>query len=183
MRRKYGRLRKRENLLSSQEHLKNSLNKGYVAWNRQNFEKAVEAFDQAIVYEPDYPEFLGPYAVALYETKDFERAKEIAARLLHSGATDYIDAMELYLTISIQLQEYEEVEMTIDTLIDEGVVPHDMMNKFTYLRELNERLPIVILQDEASLPMEPFTLDEFIAMDSMQQQYALASLEGTDLPE
>ena len=37
----------------------------------------MEAFDQAIVYEPDYPEFLGPYAVALYETKDFERAKEI----------------------------------------------------------------------------------------------------------
>ena len=82
----------------------------------KEFEKAVEAFDQAIIYEPDYPEFLGPYAVALYETKDFQRAREIAARLLHSGTTNYIDAMELYLTISIQLQEYEEVEMTIDTL-------------------------------------------------------------------
>ena len=111
----------------------------------------MEAFDQAIVYEPDYPEFLGPYAVALYETKDFQRAKEIAARLLHSGTADYVDAMELYLTISIQLQEYDEVEMTIDALIDEGIVPHDMLNKFNYLRELNARLSERYAQDEPEL--------------------------------
>ena len=48
--------------------------------------------------------------------------------------------MELYLTISIQLQEYEEVEMTIEALLDEGIVPHDMLQKFNYLRELNARL-------------------------------------------
>ena len=72
--------------------------------------------------------------------KIFTVRKILAARLLHSGTANYIDAMELYLTISIQLQEYEEVEMTIDTLIDEGIIPHELLNKFTYLRELNNRL-------------------------------------------
>ena len=43
--------------------------------------------------------------------------------------------MELYLTISIQLQEYEEVEMTIDTLLEEGIIPHELLTKFNYLRE------------------------------------------------
>lgn len=156
---------------------------GHVAVEQENYELAVEAFDQAIVYEPDNPEFLGPYAVALYETKDFQRAKEIAARLLHSGTADYVDAMELYLTISIQLQEYDEVEMTIDALIDEGIVPPDMLNKFNYLRELNGRLSDRYAQDEPSYRMELFTLDEFMKMDALAQQYALASLEGSDLTD
>ena len=154
---------KKKMLLSFQEHLKSLLEKGPCSVEQENYEIAVEAFDQAIVYEPDNPEFLGPYAVALYETKDFQRAKEIAAKLLHSGAADYIDAMELYLTISIQLQEYEEVEMTIDTLIEEGIVPPDMLNKFNYLRELNGRLSIAVYdKTRPTYRMELFTLEEFM---------------------
>lgn len=183
MRRKYGRIRKTENVIVFPGTYERLVERGLVAVEQSNFNQAVEVFDQAILYEPDYPEFLGPYAVALYETKEFERAKEIAARLLHSGAADYIDAMELYLTISIQLQEYEEVEMTIDTLIGEGIVPQDMLPKFTYLRELNGRLSNRYVDEERGAPVEPFTLEEFNAMDKMHQQYALASLEGMDFTE
>jgi tetratricopeptide (TPR) repeat protein len=176
LRRKYGKLRKKENVIVFPGTFEKLVEKGHVAVEQENYELAVEAFDQAIVYEPDNPEFLGPYAVALYETKDFQRAKEIAAMLLHSGTADYVDAMELYLTISIQLQEYDEVEMTIDALMDEGIVPPDMMKKFNYLRELNGRLSERYAQDEPSYQMESFTLDEFMKMDALTQQYALASL-------
>ena len=150
MRRKYGRLRKKANVVVFPGTFEKLVEKGVVSVEQGKFEQAVEAFDQAIIYEPDYPEFLGPYAVALYETKDFERAKEIAAKLLHSGAANYIDAMELYLTISIQLQEYEEVEMTIGALLDEGVVPDDMLQKFSYLRELNARLSDRYVQEASN---------------------------------
>ena len=183
LRKKYGRLRKKENVIVFPGTFEKLVENGHVAVEQENYELAVEAFDQAIVYEPDNPEFLGPYAVALYETKDFQRAKEIAARLLHSGTADYVDAMELYLTISIQLQEYDEVEMTIDALIDEGIVPPDMLNKFNYLRELNGRLSERYAQDEPSYRMELFTLEEFMKMDALAQQYALASLEGSDLTD
>ena len=132
----------------SLERLKNLWKRESIAVELEEFELAVEAFDQAITYEPDSSEFLAPYAVALYETKDFQRAKDISARLLHSGATNYIDAMELYLTISIQLQEYDEVEMTIDTLIDEGIIPQEFLTKFTYLRELNSRMSERYTMDE-----------------------------------
>ena len=89
--------------------------------------------------------------------------------------------MELYLTISIQLQEYEEVEMTIGALIDEGVVPDDMLKKFNYLRELNARLSDRYVQEASNVPTKTFTLEEFLTSDTLTQQYALASLEGTDL--
>lgn len=183
MRRKYGRLRKKANVVVFPGTFEKLVEKGVVSVEQGKFEQAVEAFDQAIIYEPDYPEFLGPYAVALYETKDFERAKEIAAKLLHSGVANYIDAMELYLTISIQLQEYEEVEMTIGALLDEGVVPDDMLQKFSYLRELNARLSDLYVQEASNVPTKTFTLEEFLSSDTLTQQYALASLEGTDLTD
>ncbi len=181
LRRKYGRLRKKANIVVFPGTFEKLVEKGLTSVEKGEFEQAVEAFEQAIVYEPDFPEFLGPYAVALYETKDFERAKEMAARLLHSGTANYIDVMELYLTISIQLQQYDEVEMTIGTLIDEGVVPDALLSKFHYLRELNGRLSERYAQDEPKIQTKPLTLDEFMKLDTLTQQYALASLEGTDL--
>lgn len=183
MRKKYGRLRKKENIIVFPGTFEKLVEQGHVFVEQEDYEQAVKAFDQAIGYEPDFPEFLGPYAVALYEVKDFQRAKEIAAKLLHSGTADYVDAMELYLTISIQLQEYDEVEMTIDALIDEGIVPPDMLNKFNYLRELNGRLSDRYADDKPAALLQSFTIDEFMEMDALTQQYALASLEGSNLSD
>ncbi|WP_172369008.1 tetratricopeptide repeat protein [Sporosarcina jiandibaonis] len=181
MRKKYRRLRKSENVIVFPGTFEKLVAKGIECVKHNQFEKAVEAFDQAIIFEPEHPEFLGPYAVALYETKDFERARDIATRLLHSGTANYVDAMELYLTICIQLQEYEEVEMTIDTLLEEGIIPKELLTKFTYLRELNSRLSMRYTPDE-SIPSEAvFTFEEFLEMDIYTQQHTLASLEGTDL--
>jgi tetratricopeptide (TPR) repeat protein len=181
IRKKYRRLRKKENIIVFPGTFEKLVEKGISFVELAKFEQAVESFDQAIQYEPDYPDFLGPYAVALYETKDFHRAKDIASKLLHSGTANYINSMELYLTISIQLQEYEEVEMTIGTLLDEDVIPHELLNKFTYLRELNSRLLERYTPELSEIAVESFSAAEFIEMDDMTQQHMLASLEGTDL--
>src|SRR5690606_31157933 len=68
MRRKYGRLRKKGNMIVFPGTYEMLVEKGYTYVERAQFDKAVEAFDQAVIYEPDSVEFLGPYAVALYET-------------------------------------------------------------------------------------------------------------------
>ncbi|MFD1927264.1 DUF3196 family protein [Sporosarcina siberiensis] len=181
MHRKHGRLRKKENIIVFPGTFEKLVYNGTTFVEAENYDAAVEAFDQAILYEPEYPEFLIPYAIALYETKDFVRAKDIAARILHVGTANYIEAMELYLTISIQLQEYEEVEITIDALLDEGIIPEEMLSKFNYLRDLNTRLAKRYGNDVDELIEPPFTMKEFKAMDSLKQQHTLASLEGSNL--
>lgn len=181
MRKKYGRLRKRENLIVFPGTFEKLVKNGIAYVEDDKFQEAVEAFDQAILYEPEYPEFLVPYSIALYKTRDFIRAKEIADQLLHSGTANFIEAMEMYLTISIQLQHYEEVEMTIDTLIDEGMIPNDVMVKFDYLRELNNRMSKRYSDNSSTNLVAKFTMEEFIEMDSIKQQQTLATLEGADL--
>lgn len=181
MRRKYRMLRKRENIIIFPGVFEKLVLRGRGFVEKREYEQAVEVFEQADKLEPESLEFLKPYAVALYEIKDFKRAKEIATRLLFSGTEDYLGTMELYLTILIQLKEYDDVKMQIEILLDEGFIPPGLKSKFTYLLELNERLAIRYGMDESPVPEMQFTLEEFIEKDVLAQQQALASLDGTDL--
>lgn len=162
--------------------LERLIEKGLDAVEDTDYAEAIEAFGQAYHFDPDNTRILAPYAVSLYETKDFPLAKEVASKLLHSGTTDYLDAMELYLAISIQLQDYEEVEMTIETLLDEGIVPPDMVKKFNYLRDLNKRLSYRCIRDDLEpQKLETFTMDEFMEETTESQQKILAVYENSEL--
>ncbi len=181
MRKKYGRLLKKENIIVFPGTYEKLIREGFLFVENGAYEQAVRVFDQAIDLGPESVEFYAPYALALYETKDYQRAKEMTIRLLHSGPEDYIGTMELYLTILIQLEEYDDVDMNIDILLEEGFVPEELINKFTYLRELNNRMSTRYGKEDAPAPEVPFTLDDFIDMDPFSQQQMLASLNGTDL--
>jgi hypothetical protein len=161
--------------------LERLIEKGLDAVEDSDFAEAVEAFGQAYHFDSDNTRLLAPYAVSLYETKNFPLAKEVATKLLHSGTTDYLDAMELYLAISIQLQHYEEVEMTIETLLDEGIVPPDTVRKFNYLRDLNKRLSYRYVREEREPQKHVFTLEEFLQETTETQQQMLAVFENSEL--
>lgn len=177
MYRKNKNLRRKDNVVMFPGTFEKLIESGLRYVERKDYEQAVIAFDQAIQYEPHYPQLLGPYAIALYETRQFERAYEITSQLLQTGATDYINTMELYLTIGIQLQKYDEVEMTIELLYEEKIIPPELEQKFDYLRELNNRLA----RRYPTMEELPFTFEEFCAMDLVMQQQELASMEGTSL--
>lgn len=181
MRKKYRRLRKRENIIVFPGTYEKLVREGIQFVENEDYKQAVKLFEQAMDLEPESLEFLAPYAIALYEVKDFKRAKEITKRHLHNGPADYLGTMELYLTILIQLEEYEDVAIEIDVLLSEGFVPKELINKFTYLQALNHRLASRYSIDDTPVADPVFTLDEFLAMDIGKQQQMLASLEGTDL--
>lgn len=183
MRYRHGRLLKKDNVIVFPGALDGLIEKGLDAVEDVEYSEAVAAFEQAYHFDPENVRLLAPYAVSLYETKNFEKAKEIATKLLHSGTTDYLDAMELYLAISIQLQDYEEVEMTIDALLEEEIVPPDMVKKFNYLRDLNKRLSKrYVLDDEEPIVIhELFTIEEFMGKTTGMQQQMLAAFENSKL--
>lgn len=185
MRYKYGKLLKKDNIVVFPGAMDGLIEKGLDAVEDVDYELAVESFDQVYHFDPDNMRLLAPYAVSLYETRSFEKAKEVATKLLHSGAAEYLDAMELYLAISIQLQDYEEVEMTIDTLLEENIVPPDMMKKFNYLRDLNNRLASrYAVSDEPMMELQnELTIEEFLENTSEVQQQLLATMENRPIDQ
>lgn len=172
---------KRDNVILFPGSLERLLDEGLDAVEDGDYERAIKAFEQVYRFDTDHQSYLAPYAVALYETKDFVKAKEIAEKLLQSGTANYIDAMELYLAISIQLQLYDEVEMAIDALFEEDAIPEEMVNKFNYLRQLNQRLSDRYTPDETRFHQETFTLEEFLEQPVEMQQNMLSTLESGDI--
>lgn len=181
MRKKYGKLQKKGNLIVFPGTADRLIREGMHYFENQQYEQAVHSFEDAMQFEPESDDFLLPYATALYELKDYGRAKELTTLLLNRGTKNYISTMELYLTILIHLEEYEDVEMKIGVLIEEGFVPQELLNKFTNLRDLNQRLATRYGEDESQKKEAPFTFEEFTQMDVLLQQQMLASLDGTDL--
>ncbi|MER2106316.1 MAG: DUF3196 domain-containing protein [Solibacillus sp.] len=105
--------------------------------DQQQFTQANELFEQVYEHIVDDEIHLSVYTYSLYETKDFQRAREVAEQLLAIGPTLYFEAMELYLTICMQLREFKQVEKMIESLLEEGVIPEEQIEKFERLKELN----------------------------------------------
>lgn len=101
------------------------------------YDLANEKFAQALKYTVGDEGTLSVYAYSLYEAKDFELAKEICEDLLALGPILYFEAMELYLTVCMQLRQFQQVEKIIASLIEEEVIPEEQLEKFTRLKNLN----------------------------------------------
>lgn len=181
MRQKKYQVKRDGNVIVFPGTIEKLIQQGLSFMHQENYVEAVAVFEQALPYESNHLQLLSSYAVALYETKDFEKAKEITSQLLTHEDVHYFDAMELYLSISIQLQAYDEVETTISALIDENLIPVELMKKFTYLRALNTRLWKRYSESETMGEPVRFTIEQFEAMSVFEQQEVLATLENEDV--
>ncbi|WP_432355807.1 tetratricopeptide repeat protein [Sporosarcina sp. A2] len=181
MKRKSDGLHKKGNMIVFPGTVERLLDQAEDALQSEEFEEAVRLAEQLLQIAPNLPEIPGVLAIALYETKEFEQAKHYATLWLQSDVNDYFEAMELYLAISMQLQDYTEVEDTIGALLDEGVVPNELKQKFLYLRELNGRLSNRFSDDYLVQPKEVISFDDFLKLTQFEQQQILADLERTGL--
>ncbi|WP_191689558.1 tetratricopeptide repeat protein [Sporosarcina gallistercoris] len=178
MKRKRKRLHKKGNMIVFPGTVERLLDQAEDAMQAEEFEEAVRISEQLLEIAPNLSELPGILAVAYYETKAFEQAKTYAAQWLQSDMSEYFEAMELYLAICMQLQDYVEVEDTIGALLDEGVIPSELKQKFIYLRELNGRLLSRFTDDFSMQPKETVSFESFLQMDGFQQQQMLAQLEN-----
>lgn len=147
------------------------------------FEQANELFHEALQYFEGDELTLNVYSYSLYETKDYEKAKEICEKLLKIGPTMYFEVMELYLTICIQLKQFHQVEKLITTLLEEEKIPQEQIYKFKKLKELNANIAeSKLMQDNSSnnaVQVEKFELNNFLTLsknDQVKEIHLLASM-------
>jgi tetratricopeptide (TPR) repeat protein len=152
-------------------HLKERLfEKGINMLQSSNLSEAVSLFEQAYEIDPSDGEVGSALVLALYETKQNQRAKEICKELLLEGQGDYFKVVELYLMILIQLNDHNEVVNTISALFDEKEVPADKEEHFSKLLSFSRR----VLEGNA----EPVSDPEPETVEGNQ-----LILEGKDLQE
>jgi tetratricopeptide (TPR) repeat protein len=156
--------------------------KGIDALQSSNLEEAVKLIEQAHEMDPSDGEIGAALVVSLYESKRYQKAKEICKELLHEGQGDYFKIVELYLMILIQLNEHKEVVGTISALFDEKEVPLEKEEHFSKLLSFSSK---VLQGKEPPSPLEPVhpveTSKILEEKDLQEQTFILAELVNRNI--
>lgn len=188
LRKKYGKLQTKENIIVFPGMVDRLISEGLKQAENFQYDLAVETIRHALTYTDPDEQTLGVYAYSLYEIREFEEARIRCEQLLKMGPTYYFETMELYVTILMELRKFNEVTEMVESLIDEGIVPADKLEKFEQLLKLNARVAKqksdTVIEDvphnnqiDASL----FQLDTFQSFSEDKQQQLLVELDGEKL--
>ncbi|MCM3389676.1 hypothetical protein LG296_12625 [Ureibacillus chungkukjangi] len=139
------------------------------------YDLANSSFEEALKYTEGDEVTLSVYAYSLYETKSFEKAKKVCEELLSIGPTMYLEVMELYLTICMQLKQYKQVESIISSLLEEGAIPQEQIDKFERLKDINSNIADNVKKQEDiiasvnEIDEDLFQLEKFLSLPPNRQ--------------
>lgn len=174
MRKKFRDLKRKGNVIVFPTTVTRLLTEGMTNLKNDQYEEARDKLYQVLVYEPDHAAALGGYAYSLYELNEFDEALEVVRELLRIGPIHYLETMELYISILMQVKEFQEAEKMIEVLIEENVLPKERLQQFRQLRDLNER----IAESNASFnkDIERYELEPFLALSPLEQEQRVTEL-------
>lgn len=139
------------------------------------YDLANNSFEEALKYTEGDEVTLSVYAYSLYETKSFEKAKVVCEQLLSIGPTMYLEVMELYLTICMQLKQYKQVESIITSLLEEGAIPQEQIDKFERLKDINANIADNAKKQEDTIAgvneidQDLYQLEQFLTLSPSKQ--------------
>ncbi len=175
---------KHDNIVVFPGAIQTLIREGHMFAEKYQYEDAVACFEKAFLYESGDEKALCAYAYALYELKGYVKAKEVCEQLLALGTSMYVEVMELYITICMQLKEYHQVESIITTLIEENVLPEAQLEKFERLKSINSEVAKKLQQREAVQELieeQEYDLEKFSALTPNEQSLRLHRLMDTNV--
>jgi hypothetical protein len=122
--------------------------------------------------------------LAYFEAGAYIKAKELANEMLLKGIGDYFHMVDLYLTILIQLHEYQEIVSTIEALFDEKEIPPDKHDHFLTILQFSKRMADNSQQEpmeEAKEEIQPKKLNLSLLKNLNEQMIAISSLADKNI--
>ncbi|RNF40909.1 DUF3196 family protein [Planococcus salinus] len=174
MRKKYRDLKRKGNVIVFPTTINRLLTDGMTFLKNEKYEQARDKLYQVLAYEPDHTAALGAYSYCLYELGEFEEALDVCRELLRIGPIHYLETMELYISILMQVRQYEEAEQMIEALIEENVLPEERLEQFRQLRDLNEQ--IVANASIETVDSTMYQLEEFLSLSPLEQEWLIMDL-------
>jgi len=151
--------------------------KGMDALINKQFKDAAAFFEEAIALNEELYNAQFGLVVVFVELGKYEEAKLRCQSILQKGLGDYFKTMEMYLMILLQLNEYEEMEATINALSKEGYIPFDkeehFNNMLSFSRRMSEERKTTFVEEEEITSEFEEELDLFSKSD--QEQLILVS--------
>lgn len=115
------------------------LDRGMELLEEKQYKDALQIFNQLISYHSHYPEVEIGIVVCLLELGLYEDAKEKCERLLQHDVGDYFKVLQIYITILIQLSEYDKVATMLEALFEEEKIPSEYAEELFHLLEFSRK--------------------------------------------
>jgi tetratricopeptide (TPR) repeat protein len=142
------------------------IEKGLEALKSKKYNDALSLLLQAQELAGEHDEIDLGIVLCLLELGELEEAKDRCKLMLHQDIGDYFNVLQVYLTILIQLRQYQEVKETIEAVLEEDQVPSKYAESFYQLLELSKKMILsgdeLYELDEESEDRVEYTLSERI---------------------
>lgn len=116
------------------------LEKGLEYLHEKKYRQAIDYLEQARDLDPDNSEVYIGLVLANFESGHTQEAKRLAAEMLKEGLGEYIQVMDLYIMIMVQLNEYKEIIATIEALLEEKEIPVDKYEHFSKMLQFSRNM-------------------------------------------
>ncbi|MFZ3588365.1 tetratricopeptide repeat protein [Bacillus sp. DJP31] len=116
------------------------LDKGMEALQQKKFEEALELLQQTLKLDDQLHEVQLGIVICMLELDFLDEAKERCQAMLQQDIGDYYEVLQIFITILIQLQQYDEVEMTIEAVLQEGKIPPHTVENFYRLLDFSRKM-------------------------------------------
>ncbi|MCM3765478.1 tetratricopeptide repeat protein [Neobacillus niacini] len=134
------RAKRKDNIIFFPGIEKRLMDEGLESLQNKNFTQAIRLLEEAKELDPDNDDILVGLVLAYFEAGSYLKAKELSKEILHKGIGDYFQAVDLYLTVLLQLHEYQEIASTIEALLDEKEIPPDRVQHFITILQFSKRM-------------------------------------------
>lgn len=187
MRKKHKKLTTFENVVIFPGTVERLIAQAHEHVENYRYDLANKSFAEALNYTEGDEMTLSVYAYSLYEAKSFEEAKEVCEQLLSIGPSMYLEVMELYLTICMQLKQFKQVESIISSLLEEEAIPEEQVEKFQRLKELNANIASnnehheELTQNSAHFDFDSFSIERFLSLSPNDQLLQIHDLTAANI--
>ncbi|CAH2716294.1 hypothetical protein BACCIP111895_03478 [Neobacillus rhizosphaerae] len=151
--------------------------KGLESLHNKKFNEAINLLEEAKELDPDNDDILIGLVFAYFEVSSFKKAKLLANEMLLKGIGDYFQMVDLYLTVLIQLHEYQEIVSTIEALLDEKEIPPEKHDHFITILQFSRRMAENRQQDVTETVPEESTVKQLnlFEIDNLNDQMLIVA--------
>ncbi|WP_042459313.1 tetratricopeptide repeat protein [Neobacillus dielmonensis] len=114
--------------------------KGLDSLQARKYSEAIALLEEAMELDPDNDEILIGLVLAYFEAAAYQKAKVLAKDMLLKGIGDYYKMVDLYLTVLIQLHEYQEIVTTIEALLEEKEIIPEKLSHFMNILQFSRKM-------------------------------------------
>ncbi|MEH7248820.1 tetratricopeptide repeat protein [Neobacillus niacini] len=148
------RAKRKDNIIFLPGLEKRLTDRGLDSLQNKRYQEAVTLLEEAREHDPENSDILIGLVLAYFEAGAYKKARDMANDMLLKGIGDYLQMVDLYLTILIQLHEYHEIVATIEALFDEDEIPPDRHDHFLTILQFSRRMAENSQQEPSELPQE-----------------------------